>query len=115
MIIAHIRAQQTAQVVLVDRDHMIQHLPTATAHPTLRYPILPRRAHAGVLDLQPGGLQKRHHVVVPLRVAIQDYITIRGGVIGNGGRLYGTTIYGGTAGLGTVFELTPPKVAGETW
>src|SRR5450755_562674 len=43
-----------------------------------------------------------------------------GGVlIGNGGRLYGTTIYGGIGcgawGCGIVFELTPPKATGAAW
>jgi uncharacterized repeat protein (TIGR03803 family) len=33
------------------------------------------------------------------------------------GNLYGTTLYGGTngQGFGTVFELTPPVVAGDPW
>jgi len=31
------------------------------------------------------------------------------------GTLYGTTLSGGTAGLGTVYELTPPGVAGGAW
>jgi len=34
---------------------------------------------------------------------------------GPGGVLYGTTYYGGTASLGTVFELTPPAAAGGAW
>jgi uncharacterized repeat protein (TIGR03803 family) len=37
-----------------------------------------------------------------------------GVVIGQGGVLYGTTIYGGTDG-GTVFALTPPDAAGGDW
>ena len=36
-------------------------------------------------------------------------------VIGNGGVLYGTTEYGGSAGYGTVFSLTPPQTAGGAW
>jgi hypothetical protein len=42
-----------------------------------------------------------------------------GVVIGKNGRLYGTTLYGGTGcstwGCGTVFELRPPVVAGGAW
>jgi uncharacterized repeat protein (TIGR03803 family) len=38
-----------------------------------------------------------------------------GVVIGNGGVLYGTTQYGGTAGYGTIFSLTPPATDGGMW
>jgi uncharacterized repeat protein (TIGR03803 family) len=36
-------------------------------------------------------------------------------VVGQNGALYGTTQYGGTASLGTVFELTRPTVTGGAW
>jgi len=36
-------------------------------------------------------------------------------VIGGGGALFGTTDYGGTAGYGTVYELTPPSAPGGAW
>jgi len=35
--------------------------------------------------------------------------------IGNGGRLYGTTVNGGSSGVGTVFALTPPASPGGVW
>jgi uncharacterized repeat protein (TIGR03803 family) len=35
--------------------------------------------------------------------------------IGPGGILYGTTVLGGSGGMGTVFSLTPPVVAGAQW
>ena len=42
-----------------------------------------------------------------------------GVVIGKNGRLYGTTLYGGTGcytwGCGTVFELSPPATVGGAW
>jgi len=38
-----------------------------------------------------------------------------GVVIGAGGILRGTTVYGGATGLGTVFELTPPGAPGGVW
>ena len=45
-----------------------------------------------------------------------DGADVLGGLtIGDGGVLYGTTAQGGAAGLGTVFSLTPPSVAGEPW
>ena len=45
-----------------------------------------------------------------------DAATPYGGlVIGASGVLYGTTYAGGTAGKGTVFQLTPPASAGSKW
>jgi uncharacterized repeat protein (TIGR03803 family) len=36
-------------------------------------------------------------------------------MIGTDGTLYGTTQYGGTSNLGTVFQLTPPTKIGGAW
>jgi len=36
-------------------------------------------------------------------------------VVGPNGALYGTTVGGGSAGLGTVFQLAPPATSGGTW
>ena len=38
-----------------------------------------------------------------------------GGLIADGGVLYGTTTYGGALGCGAVFSLTPPTSAGAAW
>jgi uncharacterized repeat protein (TIGR03803 family) len=39
-----------------------------------------------------------------------------GGIVsGAGGALYGTTAYGGCAGCGTVFSLTPPESPNRPW
>jgi uncharacterized repeat protein (TIGR03803 family) len=55
----------------------------------------------------------------------QDIYTFTGGAdgslpqasvtIGSGGALYGTTLNGGSNGVGTVFSLTPPAIAGDPW
>jgi uncharacterized repeat protein (TIGR03803 family) len=36
-------------------------------------------------------------------------------VVGKDGSLYGTTQSGGSANLGTVFQLTPPATLGDPW
>ncbi len=36
-------------------------------------------------------------------------------IIGAGGVLFGTTNYGGTAEVGTAFEMRPPAVSGDAW
>lgn len=38
-----------------------------------------------------------------------------GVVMDSSGNLYGTTVYGGSGGLGTAFELTPPAAPGGAW
>jgi uncharacterized repeat protein (TIGR03803 family) len=38
-----------------------------------------------------------------------------GVIIDKGGNLYGTTFNGGSLGLGTIFELTPPAAQGDSW
>ena len=43
------------------------------------------------------------------------YFPAAGLSIGNDGALYGTTVGGGAAGMGTVFALTPPAAAGGSW
>jgi uncharacterized repeat protein (TIGR03803 family) len=40
---------------------------------------------------------------------------VGGVILGTGGVLYGTTTFGGTQGLGTVYQLTPPASAGGEW
>ncbi len=48
--------------------------------------------------------------------AISDGANPYGGlVVGSSGVIYGTTTYGGTANLGTVFSLTPPSSPGGQW
>jgi uncharacterized repeat protein (TIGR03803 family) len=38
-----------------------------------------------------------------------------GVIIDKSGNLYGTTLNGGSLGLGTIFELTPPAAQGDSW
>jgi len=44
-----------------------------------------------------------------------DGATPGGLVVGQNGRLYGPAAFGGAAGNGTVFELTPPESPGRAW
>ncbi len=67
----------------------------------------------------PGGIWTE---TVLYRFAGQDgdgWSPYGGVVIGAGGRLFGTTLYGGIGcgswGCGTVFELTPPQTPGASW
>ena len=44
-----------------------------------------------------------------------DGLQPHAGLIADPGNLYGTTEFGGTSGLGTVFKLTPPTTSGGPW
>jgi hypothetical protein len=77
-----------------------------------------------VYELQPpsqqGGAWTESVLYVFQGQANNDGETPAGGVIfDKAGNLYGTTAYGGTggcpAGCGTVYEMTPPTMTGESW
>jgi len=53
-----------------------------------------------------------HSFLGPAKDGSNPYASV---VIGKGGVLYGTTVYGGTSGFGTVFSLTPPASSGGAW
>jgi len=66
---------------------------------------------------------KRQHMVTTYHESVvYDFLGMPDGqnpignlVVDSTGALYGVTTYGGTAGAGTVFELTPPAAAGQPW
>src|SRR5215470_7891922 len=64
-------------MLLVQRDHVVQDLAPATAHPPFRHTILPGRPWARSLRLQPRCLQESDHVSVELGVPVEDDVTVR--------------------------------------
>ena len=76
VVILHVLSNQSAEMLLIQGDDMVQDLAPATAHPPLRQTILPGRLNAGALRLQTRRLQKCDHLVVELGVSIQDDVAI---------------------------------------
>ena len=78
--IVDVIADQPPEMLLVQRDNVVEDLAAATANPALRQTILPWRLDAGLLGFQTGGLQKLDHITIELRVPVQNYITVRASV-----------------------------------
>jgi hypothetical protein len=57
---------------------MVQDLAPNTPHPSFRDPVLPRRLDARPFWFQTGRLQKRNHVSIEFRIAVQDHVSVRG-------------------------------------
>ena len=56
LMVVHVITHDSAKMFLVQRDHMVQHLPPATADPALGHAILPRRLYTCPFRLQAGRL-----------------------------------------------------------
>src|ERR1700719_4603749 len=63
----------------IERDDMVQDLPSATSDPALSQAILPWRLRARPLRLQARCLQESHHLRIELAVPIQNHVTISAG------------------------------------
>jgi hypothetical protein len=74
MIIRQIFADETSQVFLIERDHVIQHLSAITPDPTLRDSILPRSSDARAHGLNAGGLQEPEQIASELGVTVEQHV-----------------------------------------
>ena len=64
LVIAHIIPDQSAQMLLIQRDDMVQNLAAAASDPSLGNAILPWRLDARRFGLQTCCLQKRDHLSI---------------------------------------------------
>jgi uncharacterized repeat protein (TIGR03803 family) len=70
-----------------------------------------------VFELAPAaaGSARSARVLYSFSGAADGAHPLAGVTLGAAGKLYGTTLSGGAAGQGTVFELTPPAASGGAW
>ena len=80
VVIAHVVTNQPAEMLFVQRDDVVEDLPTTTPHPAFGYAVLPRRPDTGAFGLQTRRLQESDDVGVKLRIAIQDGVPIGSGI-----------------------------------
>src|SRR5215475_12666000 len=76
LVVTHIITHEPQQMSFVQRDDMVQDLPATTSHPAFCGSILPRRLNACPLRLQTRRLQKRDHVSIEFRIAVEDHIAV---------------------------------------
>jgi hypothetical protein len=84
VIVVHVISDQSAEMLFVQRDDVVENLSPATSHPSFRDSVLPGRLHARTLQVQSGCSQEGDDVGVKLRVPIEDEVTIGGGFVACG-------------------------------
>ena len=72
-------------MALVEHNHMIEQVPSATANQALRYSILPRALEARSFGLYAEALDRVHNFVIEVRPVVEDEVSRRG-VVGKASR-----------------------------
>jgi hypothetical protein len=75
--VVHVLAQETAQMLFVQRNDLVQEFAADASHPALRKAIPPGCLHTGALRFETGTLEKREDVGVELCITIQNLCTGR--------------------------------------
>ena len=78
VVVANVIIHKVFQMLLVQNNHMIEQVSTATADPPFRNAVLPRTSDAGSLGLDNEVLDRADHFFIELRAAIKDQIAGRG-------------------------------------
>ena len=76
VVVGNILEAEPHQVSLVQRDHMIQHLPADAPYPSFRDSVLPRTANARPDSFDPARFQKATHLGAEFAVAIEDDVAV---------------------------------------
>jgi hypothetical protein len=69
---------EPAKVRFMQRNDLIEDLSAATSDPAFRDSVLPRCPDTRPLGFQACRLQKRNHVSIEFRIAVQDHVSVRG-------------------------------------
>ena len=72
MIVADVLSHEPLQMPLVQNDHLIQQVSSATSNPTFRNPVLPRAPEGGAHGQASHLARERHHVIAELGVAVEQ-------------------------------------------
>ena len=70
LVIRHVFANEPPQMILIQRNDVIEKLSATATDPPLGQSILPRRLNARPLQRQARALQKRDHVRIELRIPV---------------------------------------------
>jgi hypothetical protein len=76
VIIRNIIPDQTAQMIFIEDDHVIEELSAAASNPAFRDSILPRASEACLVGYDATGYQQIHCLLAKLRISIQNRVSI---------------------------------------
>ena len=77
MVVANILGQQALEVLLVQNDHVVQQVLSATPNPALRHTVLPRTAKGSTGGLASQVSHHRNHFGSKLGVVIEQEKSVR--------------------------------------
>lgn len=72
VVVVDVFVYQALQMALVEDDHVVEQVPTATADQAFRHPVLPRTLEAGPLRLDAEEPDRLNHFIVEVRTAVED-------------------------------------------
>ena len=76
LVIGDVLADDTAEVLFIQRDDMVEDLPAAASDPSFGRSVLPWGLNARPLSLQSGRLEERNDVIVKDGIVIQNGVAI---------------------------------------
>src|SRR6266568_5678833 len=72
VVVGDVVAEESAEMTLVERDHVVEQIPSDTAHPAFCDAVLPGAPPAGTRRLGPEGFQCRDDGRREYRIPIED-------------------------------------------
>jgi len=77
VVVTHVLGHQTLQMSLVQDDHMVQQVSSATSHPTLRNPVLPGTSKSGAHRPNSDTSHERYYVAAELCIMVKQKEPVR--------------------------------------
>ena len=76
VVVGDVFTPESPEVLIVQRDYVIEYFAANTADPALRHSILPGAPNTGANRFEGTGLQKLHNIAAELRVMIEQDVAI---------------------------------------
>ena len=108
VMVVHVIADHSAEMVFVQRDDMVQDLAPNTPDPSFRDPVLPGRLDARPYWFETRGLQKRDHASIEFRIVVEDRVSIWGSFGKRFAQLLDDPVCSRVAGDVEMQDLSPP-------
>src|SRR5215469_11519758 len=76
VVVGDVFTPKSPEVLIVQRDYVIEHFAANTANPALRHSILPRAPNTGANRFEGTGLQKLHNIAAELGVMVEQDVAV---------------------------------------